>query len=109
GQTQAAMQMYQDLHQWDASIRVAELTHHPDLETLKEHYLEWLLESHQEEKAAEFREDQGEYLAAIQLYLSASMPSRAATLLKQKNLLNNVELVERTAHALAHAGLWEKA
>ncbi|KAJ3373895.1 hypothetical protein GGF31_008780 [Allomyces arbusculus] len=109
GQVQAAMDMYQELHKWDASIKVAELAHHPEVDTLRRNYFTWLVESGQEEGAAEFREASGDYVAAIQLYLQASMPSRAAVLLKQHRLLGNLELVERTAHALAQANLWEKA
>ncbi|KAI9178878.1 hypothetical protein H9P43_005540 [Blastocladiella emersonii ATCC 22665] len=109
GQVQAAMEMYQEMHKWDASIKVAELAHHPDVDHLRQKYFEWLLESGQEEKAAEFREDEADWVGAVNLYLKARMPSRAAMLLKQRNLLGNMELVERTAHALATAKLWDKA
>ncbi|ORZ40210.1 intraflagellar transport protein [Catenaria anguillulae PL171] len=109
GQVQAAMEMYQELHKWDASIKVAELAHHPDVDHLRQQYFDWLIQSGQEEKAAELREAESNWMAAIQLYLKARMPSRAAMLLKQRNLLNNTDLVERTANALVKADLWEKA
>ncbi|KAI9219008.1 hypothetical protein BC828DRAFT_407082 [Blastocladiella britannica] len=110
GRIQDAMAMYQDLHKWDASIKVAELAHVPDVEHLRQQYFDWLLESGQEERAAELREEEGNWLGATQLYLKARMPSRAAQLLRQRNLMAaNPELVERTATALAKAELWEKA
>ena len=49
------MEMYQELHKWDETIKIAEKKNHPDVEELKEHYLSWLLETGQEEKAGEIK------------------------------------------------------
>ena len=103
------MDMYQQLHMWDASIRVAEQTHHPEVDHLRQQYVDWLLESGQEAKAAELREREGAYVVAVQLYLKARMPSRAAAVLRQRNLMSHTELVERTAAALVQSELWERA
>ena len=51
GQVQDAMEMYQELHKWDESIAVAEARAHPDVQTLRRNYMQWLLQSNQEEKA----------------------------------------------------------
>ena len=48
------MDMYQELHKWDKSIKVAEMQNHPELEKLKTNYLQWLIESGQESKAGIF-------------------------------------------------------
>lgn len=52
-----AMEMYQELHKWDETIKIAEKKNHPDVEELKEHYYSWLLETGQEEKAGEIKEN----------------------------------------------------
>jgi intraflagellar transport protein 172 len=51
GRIDDAMSMYQEIHKWDQSIKVAEARNHPELESLKHNYYEWLVESNQEEKA----------------------------------------------------------
>ena len=39
--------MYQSLHKWDSAIEVAEVKGHPELETLRKNYYQWLMETHQ--------------------------------------------------------------
>ncbi|XP_050401065.1 intraflagellar transport protein 172 homolog [Patella vulgata] len=48
-----AMEMYQELHMWDEAIQVAEAKSHPELETLKRNYNQWLMETGQEEAAGD--------------------------------------------------------
>jgi len=38
------------------------------------------MDTHQEGKAAELKEREGDYMAAINLYMKAGMPARAARL-----------------------------
>jgi intraflagellar transport protein 172 len=44
GQVQDAMDMYQELHKWDESIAVAEARGHPEVQTLRRNYLQWLIQ-----------------------------------------------------------------
>jgi len=104
-----AMQMYQEMHQWDKSIKVAEIKNHPELATLKKNYFRWLIDSGQEEKAGELKEEDGDYVGAVALYLKGGMPGRASYILKQQGLTSNMELTERVAAALFNSGLYEKA
>ncbi|KAJ1554535.1 hypothetical protein HK405_004770, partial [Cladochytrium tenue] len=108
GKPEEAMEMYQELHKWDQSIKVAEAKNHPDLEQLKKNYFQWLLDSNQEDRAGELKEDDGDYVAAINLFLKGGMPARAAQILNLHGL-NHVDLTERVAAALFKAGLFEKA
>lgn len=41
--TDEIIEMYQVLHNWDQSLKVAESKNHPDLEELKANYIEWLI------------------------------------------------------------------
>ena len=45
---------------------------------LKEKYFSWLMETGQEEKAAEIQEKEGNFSKAIELYLLAGLPVRSA-------------------------------
>lgn len=67
------MDMYQELHKWDLSIKVAESRNHPDLDNLRHNYYKWLVESGQEEKAAQVKEDEGDYHTAVKMYLKAGL------------------------------------
>jgi intraflagellar transport protein 172 len=53
---EAAMEMYQEMHKWKLSLRVAEERNHPDLEDLKASYFQWLIQSGQEGAAGKCRQ-----------------------------------------------------
>ncbi|KAJ3395502.1 hypothetical protein HDU92_005616 [Lobulomyces angularis] len=109
GKVEDAMNMYQEMHKWNLSIKVAEMKNHPELETLKKNYYSWLIDSGQEDQAAETKEEEGDYTAAIHLYLKAGMPGRASQVLLQRGLTSNSELTERIAASLYKSSLYEKA
>uniref|UniRef100_A0A8C5RJ14 Uncharacterized protein n=1 Tax=Laticauda laticaudata TaxID=8630 RepID=A0A8C5RJ14_LATLA len=105
-----AMEMYQELHMWDECISVAEAKNHPALEKLRQSYYEWLLQTQQEERAAEVQEIQGDLQAAIGLYLKAGLPAKAAQLtMDREELLANTDLISRIATALVRGELFEQA
>ncbi len=53
---------------------------------MKKNYYTWLLETAQEEKAAEIKEEEGDYNTAIQLYLKGGIPARAANVVYNSNV-----------------------
>ncbi|XP_072782279.1 intraflagellar transport protein 172 homolog isoform X2 [Taeniopygia guttata] len=105
-----AMDMYQELHMWDECIEVAKAKGHPMLEKLRRDYYQWLLDTQQEEKAGEVQEGQGDYLAAISLYLRAGLPAKAARLVMSRDeLLTNMDVIDRISTALIRGELYEQA
>ena len=50
-EVEEAMEMYQEVHKWDDSIRIAEKKNHSEVKELKSNYFQWLLETNQEEKS----------------------------------------------------------
>jgi len=111
GQIEDAMEMWQELHKWDESIAVAEANHHPAVLQLKANYYEWLLQTHQEEKAAQLKEREADYNTAVQLYLKGGLPAKAARLVLQLAEESEVpkQTLETIAAALSKAGIHEKA
>jgi intraflagellar transport protein 172 len=81
-----AMAMYQELHRWDESIKIAEKKSHPDVREFKENYFQWLLETNQEAKAAEVKEREGDYSTSITLYLKGGLPAKAANVVSNYNV-----------------------
>lgn len=78
--------MYQLMHKWDESIKIAEKKNHPDVKELKANYFQWLLDTNQEQKAAEVKENEGDFVGAIQLYLKGGLPARAANVVFDYNI-----------------------
>lgn len=64
-------------------MRVADTSRHPQVEELKTQHYQWLLQTAQQDKAAAVKELEGDYLAAISLYLKGGLPARAAQVLVQ--------------------------
>lgn len=77
-QVDEVIQLYQDHHRWEDAIRVADAAHHDNAAALKQQYLAWLMETGQEEQAGAVKEREGDYMAAIGLYLKGGLPGRAA-------------------------------
>ena len=48
------------------------------MSNLRRTYFQWLMDTNQEGKAGELKEGEGDYMAAINLYMKAGMPARAA-------------------------------
>lgn len=80
-----AMTMYQELHRWDESIKIAEKFKHQDVREFKDNYFQWLLETNQEAKAAEVKEREGDFQTAIGLYLKGGLPAKAANVVTTYN------------------------
>nr|XP_014345853.1 PREDICTED: intraflagellar transport protein 172 homolog [Latimeria chalumnae] len=90
-------------------LHIAE-RNHPELENLKKSYYHWLMETNQEEKAGEVKESEGDYIGAINLYLKAGLPAKAARLaMSREELVGNSELINRIAAALIKSDFYERA
>ncbi|KAM7445695.1 hypothetical protein ABFA07_005947 [Porites harrisoni] len=110
GYVDEAIEMYQELHKWDEAIAVADAKGHPELENLRAAHYQWLSETAQEEKAGEVKEREGNSTEAVNLYLKAGLPAKAARLaMSREELMNSSELLERIAAALLKGGLYEQA
>ena len=109
GKVNEAMEMYQELHKWDKAIKVAESRNHPELANLKKTYYQWLIDTNQEERAAELKEKEGDHISAVNLFLKAGQPVLAANILLLNNLESNFDLTEKLAKNLYKVELFEKA
>ncbi|XP_043931402.1 intraflagellar transport protein 172 homolog isoform X2 [Protopterus annectens] len=105
-----AMEMYKELNMWDECIEVAEVKNHPDLENLKRTYYQWLMDTGQDEKAGEVKESEGDYIGAVNMYLMAGLPAKAARLaMSREDLMNNSDVILRVAAALIKGEFYERA
>lgn len=72
------------------AISLAEMKGFVGLGELQARHLQWLLDTRQEEKAAELKEKAREYSVALSLYLKANMPARAARCVPLKTTIKLV-------------------
>ncbi|KAA8582872.1 hypothetical protein FQN60_015418, partial [Etheostoma spectabile] len=104
-----AIEMYQELHMWDDCIAVAEAKGHPELDSLRGNYYQWLTETGQDEKAGEVKESEGDLQGAINLYLKAGLPAKAARLaISHPEITNNSDTVSRIAASLIKGEFYER-
>ncbi|KAH8278227.1 hypothetical protein KR044_002922 [Drosophila immigrans] len=110
GDIEAALSMYQQLRMWDEAVALAERRSYVRLPELRQQHMDFLLESEQQEKAAQLLEDEGELQQAMALFLKANKPARAARLaLKQPQLLQQEQLMLQLTEGLVHCELYELA
>ena len=109
GKTDEAIQMHQQLHNFDRAVAIAEERSHPDANSMRQDHFQYLLDSNQAAKAAQLKEMEGDFLQAIELYLRGGMPGRAARLIKQHGINNPPSILERVSASLTAGGLHEQA
>ena len=112
GQSDAAVEMYQTLHHFESAIRVAEGKGPGGAEEarrMRSDIFAYLLDSGQEERAAALKEDEGDVTQAIDLYLRAGLPAKAAKVMRDHSISGPASLLETVASALEDASLHERA
>lgn len=105
GNIEAALEMYKNLRMWNEVVNLAERRAYSGLQQLKDHQMEFLLSSGQEEKAGQVQEAQGNIENAMALYLKAKKPARAARLaLKTPHLMEDKILMKKVTDCLIDSG-----
>mmetsp|Transcript_43192 Transcript_43192/g.92156 ORF Transcript_43192/g.92156 Transcript_43192/m.92156 type:complete len:1765 (-) Transcript_43192:92-5386(-) len=104
-----ALAMYQELHKYDESIRLAERKNHPKVMQLKKFYLDWLQQTQQEEKAGELQEQGGDFVGAIRLYLRGGMAAKAASVVQRHNSNYSQDLLQEIVGGLQSSGMHDRA
>ncbi len=75
---------------------------------MKKTYYQWLNETDQFEQAGSVKEREGDLQGAVNLYLKANLPSKAAKLVANNyELVGNQDLVNKIAAALIKSDLYE--
>ena len=127
GKFDDAIQLYTDIHKWQEALSLSERTNHPEHDSLKENFYQWLLQTGQEIEAGDFKKKRGDYLAAINIYLNGDAPTRAASAFKKmynnrypgqydqvvfQNILDGLQrlgLHEKIGQFLEHFGHFDRA
>lgn len=83
----------------------------PNAEEKKKKYVDWLINTKQEDKAAKVYISEGKYVQAINLYLQGGFPASAATVVTKYSLSGSIQekLLDSISAALSTSGLHEKA
>lgn len=82
---------------------------HPELDNLRHSYYQWLMETNQDEKAGEVKEGEEDFTGAVNLYLKAGLPAKAARLaMSREELVTNSDVINRIAAALIKGEFYER-
>ncbi|XP_058274743.1 intraflagellar transport protein 172 homolog [Hemibagrus wyckioides] len=103
------MEMYQDLQMWDKCIAIAEAKGLPKEDSLRRSYFAWLMDTKQYQKAGEMKESEGDYVGAVNFYLKAGLPAKAAWLVMNRDELLSSNIVTRITSALIKQEFYERA
>jgi intraflagellar transport protein 172 len=109
GKVDECIEMYQKFHKHDEAIRVAEQLKHPDVIEMRQAYFQYLLDTNQDERAAELKVRECDFVQGINLYLKGGMPGKAAFVIVENNIQQPLQLLDQVATALTRAGMHEKA
>lgn len=82
---------------------------HPELDNLRRSYYSYLMETNQNEKAGEVKENEGDFTGAVNLYLKAGLPAKAAWLaMSRDELLSSQDIISRITSALIKGEFYER-
>lgn len=81
---------------------------HPEVDNLRRSYYAWLTETKQNEKAGEMKESEGDYVGAVNFYLKAGLPAKAAWLAMNRDELLSSSIVGRITSALIKEEFYER-
>jgi intraflagellar transport protein 172 len=105
-----AMEILNELHKWDESVRIAEKYNHPEIQGIKSQYFSWLVKNDQLDRAAELKEKEGDFNTAISLYIKGGYPAKAANLVKNYDVTKfDAPTLENIVKNLVKVGVYEKA
>lgn len=111
GKIEDAMEMYKQVHKFEESINLAVEKGVPNAQEKKQKYIDWLVASKQEDKAARMYENDGQYVKAINLYLQGGFPASAANVVTKYGVTEGIhdKLLDTIADSLYNNSLYEKA
>lgn len=109
GKVDECIEMYQKMFKHKDAIRVAEENRHPEAIEMRQAHFQYLLDTNQEEEAAELKEKECDFVQAINLYLKAGTPGRAAKVVIDNDLRQPTQLLDSVASALTRAAMYDRA
>ena len=109
GKVNECIEMYQKLSKHDHAIRVAEQHKHADAIEMRQAYFQYLLDTNQEEQGAALKERESDFQQAINLYLKAGLPGKAAQVITDNDLQLPVQTLDSVASALTRSGMHDRA
>ena len=109
GGIEDALAMYTSLHKWQEALQLAEQRHYDGLRELRKQYYQYLADTRQEELAGAVKEAEGDYQAALQLYLKGGLAVKAADLILAQGMHSDSALCDRVAAQLLSSRHFERA
>lgn len=109
GKVEDAIAMWRSMHRWDEALALAESRGHPRAPAMRTEYFNHLLSTGQEDRAAMLKEQDGDMLAAIDLYIKGGFPGKAWALVNPRPEAFPPQAIEAVLQALSRTGMHAKA
>ena len=77
----SAVEMYTSINRWEDAIRITDRLNSEMVPHMRKRYLDWLTETKQLGVAGAYVEKEGDLYKAIDYFLDAGLPGRAAKIL----------------------------
>ena len=100
GRIDCSLSMYRRLFKWNEALALSRDQNHRDTAKLVEEYFEFLTSTNQQEIAGELKEQEGDYMTALRLYLDGGFPAKAARVVTSQRLTDDAGLLEKVGGAL---------
>ena len=104
-----ALHMYENVKMFPNAIALASRSNHPETSKMKDRFMQWLLDTDQCDKAATIHVSTENYIQAIELYMNANLPAKAATVILHFGIVQPSHLLERVCNALEDVEMYETA
>ncbi len=101
-----AITMYEQVMMFKDALRIIVTSKDSKFDQKKQLYLQYLLHTNQEIKAAHVKESYGDYIDAIETCLTAGFPGKALQIISEKDIIHPRLVLENVVTALFDSGLF---
>ena len=109
GKAEYAVSMYKKFDLYLDAIELAERINNPNVEQIKKDYISWLLNTDQTDQAAKVYVSMNKFETAIDLYMNAGLPGKAASIILKYGIIQPESFVLNICRALEDTSFHEEA
>ena len=99
--------MYTSLMKYEDAIRIASQNSDPSESDMRHDYYNYLINTKQYDIAAQLKEQEGEYIQAIELYLKGNQSTKAAYIIFTRKIYQPTTLLDTILNSLIRGGVYD--
>ncbi|KAL0208530.1 hypothetical protein P9112_011117 [Eukaryota sp. TZLM1-RC] len=103
-----AIDLFQSIGLDNIALSIAQKANHPSFSSIKSETIRYYVDSGQEALAAQIKENENDFVGAINLYIKGRQPSKAADLMFSRNLFYQSQTLDMVIAALCEVKDFKK-